>query len=131
MSQDDFVYDEEIEAAPKRKVKKPAGKKVAKKAKEPDPDSAEAIGDNARQQLAIFVDRIESLEKEKADIAADIKEVYDEAKSFGYDTKIVRKVIAARKQDRHEREEQQALFDLYWDALEGYKERADAGEMEG
>ena len=50
---------------------------------------------------------------------ADMKEVYAEAKSSGYDTKILRKVIALRKIDRHERQETEALLELYLGAVEG------------
>lgn len=88
----------------------------------------DVIGDNARAALKGFVERIESLEEEKAEIAADIKEVYAEAKGTGFDTKILRRVIAARKKDRAEREEQEALFDLYMDAIGGYIERSDSSE---
>mgnify|MGYP001127042817 CR=1 FL=1 len=60
---------------------------------------------------------LEGVAREKASLAADIKEVYAEAKSFGYDTKVLRKVISLRKQDRHEREEQEALLELYLGAV--------------
>lgn len=83
----------------------------------PSSDQSDAIGAAAREQLKQFVARIERLEEEKATIAADIKEVYAEAKSFGYDTKVLRKVISLRKQDRHEREEQEALLELYLGAV--------------
>jgi uncharacterized protein (UPF0335 family) len=74
------------------------------------------IGDNSRAQLRGFVERVERLEEDKAAVADDIKEVYAEAKAFGYDTKIIRKVIALRKMDPAERAEQQALLDLYLEA---------------
>ena len=54
----------------------------------------------ARDQLRAFVERIERLEEEKKTIADDIKEVYGEAKSMGYDTKVLRKVISIRKLDQ-------------------------------
>jgi uncharacterized protein (UPF0335 family) len=63
------------------------------------------------------VERIERLEEEKKAIAGDIKEVYGEAKANGFDTKILRKVIGVRKRDRHEREEEEAMLDLYLSAL--------------
>ena len=63
------------------------------------------------------VERIERLEEEKKTIADDIKEVYAEAKANGFDTKILRKVISLRKKDRHEREEEEAILDLYMNAL--------------
>ena len=82
-------------------------------------DESDAIGAAAREQLKAFVARIERLEEDKANVMADMKEVYAEAKSSGYDTKILRKVIALRKIDRHERQETEALLDLYLGAVEG------------
>lgn len=79
----------------------------------PQADEGDAIGGASREKLKQFVQRIERLEEEKASLAADIKEVYAESKSFGFDTKVLRKVISVRKQDRNEREEQEALLDLY------------------
>lgn len=89
---------------------------------------SDVIGDNARAQLKGFVERIENLEEEKHEIAADIKEIYAEAKSFGFDTKVLRKVISIRKQDENQREEQEALLNLYLGALEKYVERSDSAE---
>jgi uncharacterized protein (UPF0335 family) len=63
------------------------------------------------------VTRIEKLEEEKKGIAADIKDVYAEAKAVGYDTKALRKVVSLRKIDRQEREEQEMVLDLYLAAL--------------
>ncbi|MEI9901557.1 MAG: DUF2312 domain-containing protein [Hyphomicrobium sp.] len=71
----------------------------------------------AREQLKSIVERIERLEEEKAALAEDIKEVYAEAKANGYDTKTLRTVIRLRKQDSAERQEQEALLDLYLHAL--------------
>lgn len=71
----------------------------------------------AQGQLRSLVERIERLEAEKAEIAADIKEIYAEAKANGYDTKILRKVISIRKQDAAERQEQEAMIDVYQAAL--------------
>jgi uncharacterized protein (UPF0335 family) len=77
------------------------------------------IGHNgiAKDQLKSLVDRIERLEEEKKGLATDIKEIYLEAKSNGFDTKVLRKVISMRKLDRHQREEQQAMLDVYMNAL--------------
>ena len=77
----------------------------------------ESIGGVARDQLKAFVARVERLEEDKKAIATDIKEVYAEAKAMGFDTKILRKVITIRKQDSHERAEQEALLELYLGAL--------------
>ncbi|WP_419908708.1 DUF2312 domain-containing protein [Hoeflea sp.] len=71
----------------------------------------------ARDQLRAFVERIERLEEEKKTVADDIKEVYGEAKSMGFDTKVLRKVISIRKQDQDERMEQEAVLDTYLHAL--------------
>jgi|TARA_R110002126_G_scaffold53673_4_gene145569 uncharacterized protein (UPF0335 family) len=71
----------------------------------------------ASNQLRAFIERIERLEEEKKTIADDIKEVYGESKSMGYDTKILRKVISIRKLDQNERMEQEAVLDTYLAAL--------------
>jgi uncharacterized protein (UPF0335 family) len=77
----------------------------------------DVIGAAAREKLKSFVDRIERLEEEKASLAADLKEVYGEAKALGFDTKVLRKVISLRKMDRNDRAEQEALLDLYLGAI--------------
>ncbi len=71
----------------------------------------------ARDQLRSIVERVERLEEEKKTIADDIKEVYAEAKSNGFDTKTLRTVVRLRKQEAAEREEQEAMLDLYLHAL--------------
>lgn len=71
----------------------------------------------AADQLKAFVGRIEALEEEKQTIANDIKDVYAEAKANGFDVKILRLVISARRQDKSERDEMEAMFDLYCQAL--------------
>jgi uncharacterized protein (UPF0335 family) len=71
----------------------------------------------AQGQLRSLVERIERLEEEKKTIAGDIKEVYAEAKANGFDTKTLRKVIALRKKEAAEREEEQLMLDLYLSAL--------------
>ena len=77
------------------------------------------IGHNsiAGDRLKSLIERIERLEEEKKSIADDIKDVYGEAKSAGYDVKVVRKVIARRKQDENDLAEQEALLDTYLHAL--------------
>ncbi|MGB5092858.1 MAG: DUF2312 domain-containing protein [Parvibaculum sp.] len=74
-------------------------------------------GGVAHDQLRSIVERIERLEEEKAALANDIKEVYAEAKGNGFDTKILRTVIRLRKQDKAERQEQEAILELYLHAL--------------
>lgn len=85
----------------------------------PDPVEPATLTVSARERLAQFVERIEKLEEEKASVAADIKEVYGEAKSTGFDTKALRKVIALRKLDRATREEMDMIVDLYLQAVGG------------
>lgn len=68
-------------------------------------------------QLKSIVERIESLEDDKAAITEGIKEIYLEAKSGGFDPKIIKKVIALRKQDSAKRREEQALLSTYLEAL--------------
>lgn len=71
----------------------------------------------AGERLRSFIERVERLEEEKAAIAGDVKEVYAEAKGEGYDTKTLRQVVRLRKMDRAERQEQEALLELYLSAL--------------
>jgi uncharacterized protein (UPF0335 family) len=71
----------------------------------------------AADQLKSFVERIERLEEEKAGIAGDIKEIYAEAKGNGFDTKVMRKIISLRKKDHAERQEEEAILELYLQAL--------------
>ena len=68
-------------------------------------------------QLRALIERIEHLEAEKAAIAADVKDVYAEAKGTGFDPKIIKKVIAIRKRSSHEVTEEQALIDTYMSAV--------------
>lgn len=75
------------------------------------------VGGIAGERLRSFIDRIERLEEEKAALAADIREVYSEAKGNGFDTKIMRQVIRLRKLDRDDLAEQETLLDLYKRAL--------------
>ena len=68
-------------------------------------------------QIKSIVERIEALEDEKALLAQDIKEVYSEAKGNGFDPKIIKKIVALRKQDAQKLKEEQALIATYMDAL--------------
>jgi uncharacterized protein (UPF0335 family) len=70
-------------------------------------------GGIAADRLKSFIERIERLEEEKTAIAGDIREVYSEAKSTGFETKIMRQVVRLRKMEAHDREEQEQLLDLY------------------
>ena len=71
----------------------------------------------AQDQLRAFIERIERMEEEKAAIAADIKEIYAEAKGNGFDTKTLRKIVNIRKIDVSERAESEALLETYMRAL--------------
>jgi len=78
---------------------------------------ATAIAQPAKDQLRSFVERIERLEEERAALAGDIKELFAQAKSSGFDTKALRKVIRLRKQDAAERREEEAVLATYMHAL--------------
>jgi uncharacterized protein (UPF0335 family) len=69
-------------------------------------------------RLRAFIERIERLEEEKKALADDIKDVYGEAKATGFDTRIMRRIVSIRKQDREKRIEEETILDLYLAALE-------------
>ena len=71
----------------------------------------------AAGQLKSLVERIERLEEEKTALTSDIREVFAEAKGHGFDTKIMRQVIRIRRLDKADRQEQEAILDLYLSAL--------------
>ncbi|TXN26860.1 DUF2312 domain-containing protein [Methylobacterium sp. WL19] len=71
----------------------------------------------AADQLKSIIERIERLEEEKAGLASDISDVYSEAKGTGFDVKALRKIIALRKKDHAERTEEEAILELYMQAL--------------
>lgn len=76
------------------------------------------MSDNvAADQLRLFIERIERLEEEKKGIADDIKDVYNEAKSNGYDVKTMRTIVRLRRMEAHHRAEAEALLDTYKAAL--------------
>ena len=77
-------------------------------------DTVGLAGDRIRS----FVERIEHIERELADLAEGKKEVFAEAKNEGFDAKILREVIKVRKQDKEEREEQETLLDVYMRAID-------------
>ncbi|MBR9834374.1 MAG: DUF2312 domain-containing protein [Alphaproteobacteria bacterium] len=82
-----------------------------------DDANSDNLTEAARDRLRLTVERIERLEEEKKEIAEQIKEVYGEAKAVGYDVKALRTVIRLRKQDRDTRREQEAVLEVYLDAL--------------
>jgi uncharacterized protein (UPF0335 family) len=71
----------------------------------------------AAEQLRLFIERIERLEEEKRGIADDIKDVYSEAKSNGYDAKVMRDIVRLRRMEAHDRQEWEAVLDTYKSAL--------------
>lgn len=76
------------------------------------------IGGIATDRLRSFIERIEHLEEEKSNLAADIREIYAEAKGNGFDTKVIRMIIGLRKMDQTDRQEQEQMLYLYKRALD-------------
>jgi uncharacterized protein (UPF0335 family) len=72
----------------------------------------------AAEQLKLYISRLERLESDKAEIADDIKQVFDEAKANGFDIKIMKQVMKLKKMDKDSLAEQEAILDLYRAALE-------------
>ena len=72
---------------------------------------------SAQNQLRQLVEQIERLEEEKKAIAGDIKDKYLEAKALGFDVKVLRKIISLRKKDTSERQEEEAILEVYLHAL--------------
>lgn len=70
-----------------------------------------------KDEVMQYINRIEKLEEEKKAISEDIKSVYLELKSTGYDPKIIRKIISIRRKTKEERQEEEALLDLYMSAI--------------
>jgi uncharacterized protein (UPF0335 family) len=77
-------------------------------------------------QLRAIVERIEQVEDEIKDLTEAKKEIYAEAKSNGFDVKILREVIRVRKQDQKERDEHETLLDIYMSAIKGASAQAKA-----
>jgi uncharacterized protein (UPF0335 family) len=74
-------------------------------------------GGIAADRLRSFLERVERLEEEKAGLTADIREVYAEAKGSGFDTKVMRQIVRLRKMDSADRQEQEALLEVYRRAI--------------
>jgi uncharacterized protein (UPF0335 family) len=85
------------------------------------------VGGVETPKLRSYIERIEKLEEEKAALAADVRDVYAEAKSNGFDTKAMRQVIKLRKMNHSDRVEQEYMLDLYKRAL-GLEESLDEDE---
>ena len=75
------------------------------------------VGGIAGDQLRAYIERIERLEEEKAALAADVREVFAEAKGNGFDVKIMRQVLRLRKMDGDDRAEEEALLGIYKRAI--------------
>jgi uncharacterized protein (UPF0335 family) len=86
-----------------------------------NPEVVDTVGDATYRvtanELRQFVERIERLDAEKKDLAEQQKEVMAEAKARGYDTKVLRKVIALRKRDKDDIAEEEAVLEMYKEAL--------------
>jgi uncharacterized protein (UPF0335 family) len=95
---------------------------------EPSEDGMTKFGNVAADQLRSYIERIEKLEQEKADIAEAARQVFAEAKGNGFDTKAMRQIMKLRKMESHEREEQEYMLDLYKRAL-GMALDADGEEL--
>jgi uncharacterized protein (UPF0335 family) len=78
-----------------------------------------ALQASAQKELRRLVDQIERLMEERQALSADVADKFKEAKSLGFDTKALRKIIALRKKTKAEREEEEAILDVYLHALEG------------
>ncbi|TXH31613.1 MAG: DUF2312 domain-containing protein [Burkholderiaceae bacterium] len=82
-----------------------------------DNPHGDILNQAAQGQLKSIIERIERLEQEKSEIAEQIKEVFAEAKGNGFDVKIMRIVLRLRKKGRAKRREEEAVLDLYLEAL--------------
>ena len=80
------------------------------------PDSAQ-WGNIAGDRLRSLIERIERLEEERKSLVSDIKDIYAEAKSAGFDVKVIRQLVRVRKQEPAEVEEQETLLDVYRRAI--------------
>jgi uncharacterized protein (UPF0335 family) len=80
-------------------------------------DTPERDASATDNQLRLFIERVERLEEEKKGIADDIRDTYAEAKSQGYDPKIMRQIVRLRKLPLHDRQEMEMLLDTYKAAL--------------
>ncbi len=76
-----------------------------------------SMNNATQQQLRQFIEQIERLEEDKKSIADDIKDKFAEAKAVGFDVKALRQIIRLRKKGRDERQEEQAILDVYLHAL--------------
>ncbi len=80
-------------------------------------DEAKSSGGVSGQRLRSYLERVERLEEEKSGLADDIKDIYAEAKAFGFDTKTLRNIVKLRKMDVEKRREADELLELYKAAI--------------
>lgn len=81
-------------------------------------DAKNDIGGIAVDRLRSLVERVERLEEEKAGIAADIRDIFAEAKSAGFDVKVMRQILKLRKMNAQDRDNQECILELYKKALD-------------
>ena len=79
--------------------------------------ASDVLTATAQGRLRSIIERLERLEEDKQAVMVDMKEVFAEAKGEGYDVKVLRKVVALRKRDLDERKEEEAILDLYLQAV--------------
>ncbi|MCB5412166.1 DUF2312 domain-containing protein [Pseudogemmobacter sp. CC-YST710] len=84
---------------------------------EADKKVSDAAFNQVGEALRQFLERIEQFEAEKKDISEQIKEVYAEAKGRGFDTKAIRRIVTLRKKDPDARQEEDAILEVYMNAL--------------
>jgi uncharacterized protein (UPF0335 family) len=84
---------------------------------QPDMSKSAEVGGIAADRLRSLIERIERLEEERKALGSDIKDIYAEAKSAGFDVKVLRKLISLRKVEAKEREEMDGLLEVYMHAL--------------
>lgn len=80
-------------------------------------EDAAQWGNISAERLRSLIERIERLEEEKKSLSSDVKDIFAEAKSAGFDVKVMRQIIKIRKQEPAEVEEQETLLDVYRRAL--------------
>ncbi len=83
----------------------------------PADNAASAVGGIAADRLRSIIERVERLEEERKALGSDIKDIFAEAKSAGFDVKVIRQIIRIRKQEPSDVEEQETLLDIYRRAL--------------
>jgi uncharacterized protein (UPF0335 family) len=92
-------------------------KAVETRARQSKTDDAPGTGGIAADRLRSLIERIERLEEERKALGSDIKDIYAEAKSAGFDVKVLRQLISIRRKEPAEVEEQESLLDIYRRAL--------------